>query len=353
MKTIFSFLTFLCCITAAVYSQNTFPSSGNVGIGTSAPAQKLDIVGTASTWPLRLQNSDGNFDWHIGVTGNSWLVDGDKFVIGTTANSPDAEFVIDQNGKIGIGTTSPLQKLDIVGTSSTWPLRLQNSDGNHDWHIGVTGNSWGVEGNRFVISSTLNSPDAEFIIDPNGNIGVGTITPAQKLDIVGSDTRWPLRLQNSDGGHDWHIGVTGNSWTIGGNKFAISNTLGSNDSKLVIEENGDVGIGTSSPDAKLTVKGDIHAEEVRVDLTVPGPDYVFEEDYDLLSLESLQNYIQENKHLPEVPSAAEMEEDGIDLGVMNMLLLKKVEELTLYQLELLGMLRQQQGEIESLKDKIR
>ena len=95
---------------------------------------------------------------------------------------------------------------------------------------------------------------------------------------------------------------------------------------------GKVGIGTSNPDFELTVNGTIHAKEVKVDLSVPGPDYVFEEDYDLPSLESIQYFIQENKHLPDVPSASEMEEKGIDLGVMNMLLLKKVEELTLYTL---------------------
>ena len=346
MKTIFSFFAFLCFITVTVRSQNTFPTSGNVGIGTSAPVQKLDIVGTASVWPLRLQNSDGNFDWHVGVTGNSWLAGGDKFVIGTSANSPDAEFAIDPYGKIGIGTTAPSQKLDIVGTTSTWPLRLQNSNGNHDWYVGVTGNAWGIEGNRFVISSTPNSPDSEFIIDPSGNIGIGTTSPAQKLDIAGSDSIWPLRLQNSDGGYDWHVGVTGNSWAIGGNKFAISNTLGSNDAKPVIEENGDVGIGPSSPDAKLAVKGDIHAEEVRVDLSVPGPDYVFEEEYDLPTLESLQKYIQSNKHLPEIPSAKDMEGNGIDLGIMNMLLLKKIEELTLYVI-------QQEDKIKQLEEKNR
>ncbi len=93
---------------------------------------------------------------------------------------------------------------------------------------------------------------------------------------------------------------------------------------------GNVGIGTTSPDEKLTVKGKIHAEEVIVDLSVPGPDYVFEEDYDLTTLKDLEAFIKAHKHLPEVPSAKELEADGITLGEMNMLLLKKIEELTLH-----------------------
>ena len=119
-----------------------------------------------------------------------------------------------------------------------------------------------------------------------------------------------------------------------------------------VTSEGNVGIGSVSPSSKLTVKGDIHAEEVRVDLTVPGPDYVFEEDYDLPTLESLQNYVQENEHLPGVPSAEEMEVNGIDLGVMNMLLLKKVEELTLYLIEHQQSLKHQNTKIELLEDRL-
>nr|WP_298927849.1 tail fiber protein [uncultured Allomuricauda sp.] len=97
---------------------------------------------------------------------------------------------------------------------------------------------------------------------------------------------------------------------------------------------GNVGIGTAIPDSKLTVKGNIHAEEVKVDISVPGPDYVFKEGYDLKSLEEVQNYIQEHGHLPNIPSAKEMEINGIQLGRMNMKLLEKIEELTLYLIEL-------------------
>ena len=113
---------------------------------------------------------------------------------------------------------------------------------------------------------------------------------------------------------------------------------------------GNVGIGTTSPDAELTVKGEIHAEMVNVDLNVPGPDYVFEEDYPLRSLEDTEAYIKAHKHLPEIPSAKEMEAQGIDLAQMNMLLLKKIEELTLHQIDLLKKIEDQHKRIQSLEN---
>ena len=97
-----------------------------------------------------------------------------------------------------------------------------------------------------------------------------------------------------------------------------------------ILHSGKVGIGTTTPDAKLTVKGNIHAEEIKVDLTVPAPDYVFKEGYDLKSLEEVQNHIKKHGHLPNIPSAKEFEANGIQLGEMDMKLLEKIEELVLY-----------------------
>mgnify|MGYP003575864298 CR=1 FL=1 len=126
-----------------------------------------------------------------------------------------------------------------------------------------------------------------------------------------------------------------------------------------------IGIGTTSPGEKLTVNGKIHAKEVKVDLNVPAPDYVFEEHYKLPRLKDIKNYITQYKHLPEVPSAREMKKNGIDLSEMNMLLLKKVEELTLHLIEkeqkidhqdtalkeVLKRIDQQQQEIDKLKAK--
>jgi hypothetical protein len=129
---------------------------------------------------------------------------------------------------------------------------------------------------------------------------------------------------------------------------------------LALRRGGNVGIGTANPDAKLAVKGTIHTNEVKVDLAVPGPDYVFNSDYKLLSLEEIKTYINKNKHLPEVPSAKEMEANGVQLGEMNMLLLKKVEELTLHMIEhnkamnkLIKDNENQQTEIETLKARLK
>jgi len=95
---------------------------------------------------------------------------------------------------------------------------------------------------------------------------------------------------------------------------------------------GNVGIGTSSPNEKLTVNGKIRAKEIKVE-TANFPDYVFEDDYRLSTLTDLEKYIQIHKHLPEIPTAKQVEAAGLELGEMNKLLLKKIEELTLHLIE--------------------
>jgi len=97
--------------------------------------------------------------------------------------------------------------------------------------------------------------------------------------------------------------------------------------------NGNVGIGTNTPRQKLEVAGTIRAVEVKI--LAQTADFVFNDDYQLLPLEEVEQFIKENRHLPDIPSAAQMEEDEvIGLAEMNKLLLQKIEELTLYIIDM-------------------
>jgi hypothetical protein len=117
--------------------------------------------------------------------------------------------------------------------------------------------------------------------------------------------------------------------------------------------NGKIGLGVfaNSEDALLVVDGKILAEEVKVQ-TVPASDYVFEPDYDLKPLHEVDQFIQQNKHLPDIPSAEEFKENGVGLGEMDDMLLRKVEELTLYMIQMQKQLDELQAENASLKQKI-
>lgn len=99
---------------------------------------------------------------------------------------------------------------------------------------------------------------------------------------------------------------------------------------LTVENDGSVGIGTTTPKAKLAVNGNILAKEIKIKTDINVPDYVFDPSYALPTLSSIEEYIKKNRHLPEIPSASEIQKDGVDLTAMNLALLKKVEELTLH-----------------------
>ncbi len=110
---------------------------------------------------------------------------------------------------------------------------------------------------------------------------------------------------------------------------------------------GKIGIGTTTPDSLLTVRGGIHARSVVVDLVGPLADYVFEPDYNLMPLNEVESFVKKNKHLPSIPSAKDVEnKGGVNIGEMQNKLLEKIEELTLYVI-------QQQKEIDALKEEIK
>jgi hypothetical protein len=102
---------------------------------------------------------------------------------------------------------------------------------------------------------------------------------------------------------------------------------------MIIKQTGNVGIGTNNPTYKLAVEGTIGARKMKVTQEA-WPDYVFAAEYKLPSLKEVEDYIIINKHLPDVPSAQEIKQSGLDLGEMNKILLQKLEEQTLYLIEM-------------------
>lgn len=186
---------------------------------------------------------------------------------------------------------------------------------NSNWHELATRGANNFVGDQVVMNGGIMSSKAE---DGGGNIS-----------LINS-------LKNSSGiAQRWGIfnttGVYGNSL-----QFWAYDNLGCAGgmcvNRFTIMDNGNVGIGTTNPTSKLTVAGNISSREVKVTVDA-GADFVFENEYELPSLESVAKYIKENKHLPEIASAKEMQKEGINLSEMNIKLLQKIEELTLYSIE--------------------
>ncbi|KXX71229.1 hypothetical protein AVL50_09235 [Flammeovirga sp. SJP92] len=184
---------------------------------------------------------------------------------------------------------------------------------------------------------------------------------SEPITVDYNDGEKQLALQRSDGAVSYHQYIDDENTVVfnnksGGGNFDFKSNVGGNGIKSVVHINGhygNVGIGTASPDSKLTVKGKIHAQEVKVTVDAGSvPDYVFSEKYNLISLEELEKYINHNSHLPEVKSAKELGAKGLHLAEMNLLLLKKIEELTLYTIEQekqINELKELKKEVELLK----
>lgn len=174
------------------------------------------------------------------------------------------------------------------------------------------------------------------------NITMGVVSPNLSAPWIGANIAKAAVLvtQGSDMGA-----------LIFGTRSASPIIIGTSDVEhMRITTEGNIGIGTNDPKSKLSVDGDIRTTEVTVISDVTVPDYVFEPDYILLTLEEVRDFVTTNKHLPEIPNAEQIEKDGIDLGEMNMLLLKKIEELTLYQIQLMEQVKELQSKVETLEN---
>ncbi|GHE56664.1 hypothetical protein [Roseivirga thermotolerans] len=256
------------------------------------------------------------------------------------------------SGNVGIGVISPVDKLDINGNISTngilkisksgaggAQLRLYNTYGSsEDWRIqaGIPA----ISDNTLAIQTISNST-THFAIKNDGSVGIGTSSPTGKFQSYISATRY---FGHNVNGADLSVLSDNNTApvfkVVGTGNADLVNILDGSTEVFTIKDGGQVGIGTTSPSVKLEVNGNAlfqgNIESMKVKVTQdPGnwPDYVFSPNFKLRTLTELETYIQQNQHLPEVPSAKEIEANGQDLGDIQAVLLKKIEELTLYLIQ--------------------
>jgi len=443
--------------------------SGSVGIGTSTPATKLDVNGTAKFGDLATANN------RLIVNGN--LAGQEALVVnqatsGTIAdfrNAGVSKFFISNAGNVGIGNASPDANLNIgvntgnylfkmggthaggggitmmngvpagTASSSASPafgafLIYEDQDCGtgagcvHNVNIGARdyADQWnGGTKIRFMTSDlaptgTSGNQNAieRMAIDRNGNVGIGASPNASRFYMVNgvnkinllshvegagnsfmdvrndmgtifelNSTDHPVttefgpnysmdyssgetRFVMDDRYHAPHIRMDGEHGSISlygenaqtgklSGTIPVWRTMASQDRHVgvYVGPDGRVGVGTETPAAgneldvngNANISGNITVAGVTTKVWTVAPDYVFEKDYKLASLDHVEKYLDQNKHLPEIPSAKEIKEKGMDLAEMNLKLLKKVEELTLYAIEQKKRDQKQQQEIEELR----
>jgi len=289
-------------------SPNIYFSGGNVGIGTNIPAYGALTIGApdktvGSAIAIRQSNSLGyGFDFAL-----DQLVNGKGYFYGVSGFNKTSLMEFDRtantvsfmSGNVGIGTGNPVEKLTVNGNLSIIGNRFIGSS------YATLSQQYSSAAAIFGYNSIADSANNVRMIIKNTNATVGA-------DAIRMDYTQGISFHTLVGS------------VTGGTAFSSE--------RMRITTSGNVGIGTTNPDQLLTVNGTIHSKAVVVDLSVV-PDYVFKPSYKLRTLAYIKKYVDQNSHLPEVPSAVEIQKNGLNVGNMNTILLKKVEELTLYLIE--------------------
>ncbi|MDR2009871.1 MAG: hypothetical protein LBQ22_05270 [Bacteroidales bacterium] len=314
-------------------------TNGRVGIGIASPAAKLDINSATGETPLYIRvNNTGKL-----IVGSNGGVS-----IGSNTSAPSNGLYV--NGNTGLGTVSPIAKLHVNG-STYIPV-------GNGYYIGSTSES----GKRLRIfhDSSWSVIDFDFILRFMGGSVIfgGEMCSNAKVTIQSRNATTTSNEWSNDSPFIIWTGWENDDFALimGADKsqscsYINSKQCNTGNATLALNPHGgSVTIGTVDPKGyRFAVAGKMIAEEIVCKTKAYWPDYVFEENYDLLSLTELEEFINKNNHLPKVPKADEIEEKGINLGDMDNILLEKIEELTLYTIQQQKLIDEQQKLLKDLE----
>ncbi|MBT1699183.1 hypothetical protein KK083_19965 [Fulvivirgaceae bacterium PWU4] len=323
-----------------------------IGLGATSPTEMLhvngNILATGSFSTSGSVTSSGNIASAATISATDFSASTGNFSsagnFSFLTNGTPRLSVLGSNGFVGIGlgATSPSAMLhvngDVLSTQYTAANGLFNSSGN--------------------LSLATNGSARLSVLNSNGFVGIGIASPAQMLHINGGnivlDNGTPTLFTGAgDADHHHYLRIANSTERANPSGLKTGGILiadnfdyaapGQND--LIVK--GKISVGTPLTNTyELAVNGKIGAKDVKIERSSAAwPDYVFATSYRLPSLSEVEKYIQANHHLQDVPSAEEVEKNGHSLGDMDAVLLKKVEELTLYIIE-------QQKQIDALKQQL-
>ena len=357
-----------CRLKSGTYSENITAARGKIEYLTAVYHTPNNVVILIDGCADSLSGCGYSISWKTtdtttlyAHTPSNWLFDADsdywylgrKINGNNEINNNTAPIVVHKTGRLGIGT-KPTNQLDIAG-NSRFSVNTTNPDAVKIGNFHYDNDALSIESNgsvQVVLDRNNNNEYKVFDVkslqsgvkEPilrvfeDGRVGIYTTTPRERLHVNGvlAVDQAGYDFSNINIGHQSNdrIFSDNDGWYGGGLFFRVhneNNSINYVDAMMITEE-GNVGIGIRQPSEKLVVNGIIKAKELIIEDPLTA-DFVFENDYNLRTLNQVEEFIAKNKHLPEVPSAKQMEENGVSVAQMNQILLQKVEELTLYMIQ--------------------